>query len=114
MQLSINNKSIETNEQGFLQRLDDWSEEYAEEIAARDGMKLYNDHWELIYYFRDYYEERQVAPNMHTIVRRLGKMKGQHFHEQKDYEKHIYKLFPTDPIREICKLAGLPLPQPDD
>ncbi|MFK7815180.1 MAG: TusE/DsrC/DsvC family sulfur relay protein [Gammaproteobacteria bacterium] len=26
---------------------------------------------------------------------------------------HIYSLFPTDPIHELCKLAGLPMPQPD-
>jgi sulfur relay (sulfurtransferase) DsrC/TusE family protein len=26
---------------------------------------------------------------------------------------HIYSLFESDPIHEICKLAGLPMPQPD-
>jgi len=50
---------------------------------------------------------------MHTIVRSLGKMNGSRFHNQKENEKHIYKLFPADPIHEICKLAGLPMPPPD-
>ncbi|HBE92901.1 MAG TPA: hypothetical protein DDW55_10360, partial [Gammaproteobacteria bacterium] len=35
-------------------------------------------------------------------------------HDQKEYEKHIYSLFSTDPCHEVCKLAGLPMPQPDD
>jgi len=35
------------------------------------------------------------------------------FHDKKKYESHIYALFPSDPIREICKLAGLPMPQAD-
>ncbi|CAI8352458.1 MAG: Uncharacterised protein [Gammaproteobacteria bacterium] len=35
------------------------------------------------------------------------------FHDKKKYEEHIYKLFPSDPIREICKLSGLPMPQAD-
>ena len=112
MMLEVNGKSIETDVQGFLQHTDDWSEEFANEQAQKDGVKLFNDHWELIYYFREYYEENMVNPTMHTLVRDLG-AKSKHFHDQKDYEKHIYKLFPKDPAHEICKLAGLPLPQPD-
>lgn len=113
MKFEIDSKAIETNEQGFLRNLDDWSEKFADELAKREGIELFVDHWELILYFRDFYEENQTNPTMHTIVKTLGKMKGEHFHDQKEYERHIYKLFPTDPIHEICKLAGLPMPQPD-
>ena len=113
MIIEINGKTIETNEQGYLLDVDDWSEELATELARRDGMELFVDHWELIMYFRDYYSENQTNPTMHTIVRTLGKMKGELFHNQKAYEKHIYSLFPVDPVHEICKLAGLPMPPPD-
>jgi len=114
MQFEINDKTIEANEQGFLVNLDDWSEELAEKLAEMDGITLYIDHWELIWYFRDYFQETQHNPSMHEIVLNLGKQKGkQRFHERKGYEKHIYSLFPTDPIHEICKLAGLPMPPPD-
>ena len=85
MQFSVNGKIIKTDEQGFLRDLDDWNEDFARALAQRDGVELYVDHWELIWYFRD----------------------------RKAYEKHIYRLFPADPVREICKLAGLPMPQPD-
>ena len=84
MQFNVNGKIIETDEQGFLRDLDDWNEDFVA-LAQRDGVELYVDHWELIWYFRD----------------------------RKAYEKHIYSLFPTDPLHEICKLAGLPMPQPD-
>lgn len=113
MILEIDGKTIETNEQGFLSNQDDWSEKFSAELAKRDGIELFVDHWELIWYFRDYYKDNQTNPTMHTIVRTLGKSKGEHFHDQKEYEKHIYKLFPTDPIHEICKLAGLSMPPPD-
>lgn len=113
MILEIDGKAVETNEQGFLHNQADWSEEFAAELAKRDGIELFVDHWELIWYFRDYYKDNETDPSMHTIVRTLGKIKGDHFHEQKEYEKHIYNLFPTDPIHEICKLAGLPMPPPD-
>ncbi len=113
MKLEIDGKIIETNAQGFLQNLDEWSEAVAAELARHDGIELFVDHWELIWYFRDYYAAEQKNPTMHTIVRSLGKMKGAHFRDQKIYERHIYKLFPKDPVHEICKLAGLPMPPPD-
>jgi len=43
----------------------------------------------------------------------LGRREGGRFRDRKGYEKHIYRLFPSDPVREICKLAGLPMPQAD-
>ena len=113
MNIEINNKIIQTNEQGFLSNLGDWTEEIATQLAERDSIELYVDHWELIYYFREYYEEYNVSPTMHQLVVTLGKKKDKQFHDLKKYEKHIYKLFPTDPIHELCKLAGLPMPQPD-
>jgi len=113
MMLNVAGKSVETNEQGFISNLAEWSEDFTEIIAKNDGVDLYNDHWELILYFREYYEENQVTPTMHKVVRELGK-KDAHFHDQKAYEKHIYNLFPKDPTHEVCKLAGLPMPQPDD
>lgn len=113
MNLQINGKTIETNEQGFLNNLDDWSEEFVAKLAEQENIKLYVDHWELILYFREYYEENLVNPTMHQLVLNLGKKKDKHFHDLKEYEKHIYMLFPTDPIHQLCKLAGLPVPQPD-
>ncbi len=113
MTLNIAGRTIEANHQGFLYCMDDWSEEYAEMIAKRDGLTLFNDHWELIYYFLEYYKENQMIPTMHRMVRDLGK-KNVHFRDQKAYERHIYSLFPCDPAHELCKLAGLPMPQPDD
>ncbi len=112
MQISVHGKTVETNVQGFLLK-GDWDEDFASEIARRDGLKLFTDHWELIWYFRDYFDANQINPTMHQIIRTLGKFKGSHFRDQKKYEKHIYTLFPTDPIHELCKLAGLPMPPPD-
>jgi TusE/DsrC/DsvC family sulfur relay protein len=112
MMLEVNGRNIKTDVQGFLAHLDEWDEEFTMEQAKRDGVKLYNDHWELIYYFREYYEENMANPTMRTLIRDLG-AKNKQFHDQKAYEKHIYNLFPTDPVHEICKLAGLPLPPPD-
>lgn len=112
MQFEVNDRTIQTDDQGFLLDLEDWSEAFAAALAQRDGIELYVDHWELIWYFRDYYAETQSLPTMHRMVMDLGR-RGEHFRDRKAYEKHIYRLFPSDPVREICKLAGLPMPQAD-
>lgn len=113
MQFEIEGKIIQTDEQGFLLDLGEWSEEFAQALARREGIELYVDHWELVWYFRDYYAETLSVPTMHRMVMELGKRQGRHFRDRKAYEKHIYRLFPSDPVRAICKLAGLPMPQPD-
>jgi tRNA 2-thiouridine synthesizing protein E len=113
MQFVVNGQTIETDAQGFLLELGDWSEDFARALAARDGFELFVDHWELIWYFRDYYAETQSVPTMRRMVMELGRREGARFRDRKAYEKHLYGLFPTDPVRSICRLAGLPMPQPD-
>jgi len=103
---------IETNDQGFLINLDQWSESYANEMAKNDNVHLFTDHWELIYYFRDYYLQNLESPTMHQMLMELTP-NIKKFHNKKIYEHHIYNLFKTDPVHELCKLAGLPMPQPD-
>ena len=53
MMVEVNGNNVETDVQGFLQHMEEWSKDFAKELAERDGIKLYNDHWELIYYFRE-------------------------------------------------------------
>ena len=57
MNIEINGKTIETDEQGYLRNLDDWSEEFAAKMAEIDGIELFDEHWGLILYFRDFYQE---------------------------------------------------------
>ena len=114
MAIEVNGKMIEIDEEGFLVDRDDWSEDVSEAIANRDGIELKDEHMGLIDYFRDYYEEHQVHPTMHVLVQRIGGKIGKKFHEHKEYEKFLYMLFPSDPVSELCKLAGLPKPLPSE
>ncbi len=113
MKVIVSGRSIETDEQGFLCRLDDWSKEFAEKMAELDGVKLYDESLGLIGYFRDYYAQNSSRPTMRQLVLTLGKQHGTHFRDRKEYEKFLYRLFPRDPVSELCKLAGLPKPEPD-
>jgi tRNA 2-thiouridine synthesizing protein E len=113
MQFDVNGKAVATDERGFLLDPAEWSEEFALALAAHDGFELFVDLWELIWYFRDYYEETLTVPTMRRMVLDLGSREGARFRDRKAYEKHIYGLFPSDPVRSIGRLAGLPMPQAD-
>ena len=114
MELEISGRPVRTDEQGFLLDPDDWSEAFVEKTAETDGIRLYDDTWGLILYFRDYYQATGSVPTMHMLVRSLGHQHGARFHNEKAYGKFLYQLFPSDPVRTLCKLAGLPKPPPDD
>jgi tRNA 2-thiouridine synthesizing protein E len=113
MSVVLDGRVIETDEQGFLHDLDDWSEAFAEKLAEQDGIRLYDESWGLIGYFHEYYLQNHTHPSMRQLVLTLGRQHGAHFHDRKAYEKFLYRLFPRDPMRELCKLAGLPKPEPD-
>jgi len=116
MALEVNGKVLATDEDGFLLDPGDWNEDVPAAMAARDGFELKDDHEGLIDYFREYYEEHQIHPSMHLICKELGGCIGKEHHDHKAVASHIYKIFHThcDPIAELCKLSGLPKPQPDD
>lgn len=117
MNVHIQEKIIETDEEGYLLNRDDWSDEVALEMsvqqAEKDHVILTDTHWGLIHYFRDFYKINKVHPTMHKLVSTLGRQHGAHFHDEKKYEKFLYEIFPHGPVQELCKLAGLPKPLDD-
>ncbi len=111
MSLQVNNRTIETDEEGFLLNPEDWDEDVARALAEKEGVALDETRWGLIRYFREYYEDHMKHPSMAILLRTLGKKHGARYEEEKEYEKFLYSVFPTNPIAEICKLAGLPQPR---
>ena len=59
MPIEVNGKSLEVDEEGYLSNLNDWEKDVAEIMAKEDGIDLGEDHWEIINFLREYYEEYQ-------------------------------------------------------
>lgn len=98
--LDVGGREIELDEDGFLIDFEDWTEDVAGILAAKEGIcQLNENHRQVIKYLRDYYKEYQIAP----MIRRLCKDTGLSL-------KQIYDLFPSGPARGACKVAGLPKP----
>ena len=106
MTIEANGKTYETDEEGYLANLNDWNKDLAEAMATEDKINLSEDHWEIINFLREYYEEYQVAPAVRVLTKKIGKKLG----KDKGNSKYLYELFPYGPAKQACKYAGLPKP----
>ena len=73
MPIEVNGKSLEVDEEGYLSNLNDWEKDVAEIMAKEDGIDLGEDHWEIINFLREYYEEYQIAPAVRVLTKAVGK-----------------------------------------
>jgi len=106
MSIELDGKSYETDEEGYLVNLSDWNDALATAMAKVDGAELDSNHWEVITFLRDYYEEYQIAPAVRVLTKAIGKRMG----KEKGTSKYLYELFPYGPAKQACKYAGLPKP----
>ena len=106
MAIEVNVKSFETDEEGYLANLNDWEKDVATVMAKEDDIELSDDHWEIINFLREYYEEYLIAPAVRVLTKAVGKKLG----KDKGNSKYLYELFPYGPGKQACKFAGLPKP----
>jgi tRNA 2-thiouridine synthesizing protein E len=106
MALEVGGKTIETDEEGYLVNRDDWSEEVAHALAEAEGLDMSENHWEVVNFLREYYDEYQIAPAVRVLTKAIGKKLG----KDKGNSKYLYELFPYGPAKQACKVAGLPKP----
>lgn len=106
MPIQVNGQTIETDEEGYLTNRSDWNEAIATEMAKIDNAALDQNHWEVINFLREYYEEYQIAPAVRVLTKAIGKKLG----PDKGNSKYLYELFPYGPAKQACKYAGLPKP----
>ena len=106
MSIAINDTTIETDEEGYILILSDWSVEVAQHLAEEEKIELSDNHWEVINFLREYYNEYQIAPAVRVLTKAIGKQFG----AEKGNSKYLYELFPYGPAKQACKIAGLPKP----
>ena len=105
MAIDFNGASIETTATGYLENLEDWSEELATFMAAQEDLELTDKHWDLIKYLRDeYINNGQNQPNTRNIVKQMSKVWG-----EKASQKDLFALFPNGgPSKQAGRIAGIP------
>jgi tRNA 2-thiouridine synthesizing protein E len=106
MAYQLNDTTVEADEEGYITDISGWSKELAVLIAADEKIEMSDDHWEIVNFLRDYYEEYQIAPAIRVLTKAAKKSMG----PEKGNSQYLYELFPYGPAKQACKIAGLPKP----
>lgn len=104
--LEFGGRHIELDERGYLRHDGDWTESLAEHLAARDGITLTPEHWDILGLLRRHYAAFRIAPPMRLLVKEVGRQFG----PDKANSRYLYRLFPEGPAKQACRYAGLPKP----
>ena len=104
MTIEVGGQTVETDANGYLANIEDWSEDVAKAIAEQEGVELTEKHWDLINYLRDeYINNGGNQPNTRNIVKAMSAKWN-----EKVGQKDVYELFPKDPSKQGGRIAGLP------
>jgi len=106
MKLEINGKTVETDAEGYLVNLDEWSEELAVTLAKTDDLALEDKHWKIINYMRTVFAETGTAPNLRFLMKGLKEEFGAEWGDK----KFLFDLFPFGPAKQAGRYAGTPKP----
>lgn len=105
--IEFEGREYPTDAQGFLLDRLSWSAELGTLMAALEGVTLTDEHWEIIHYFREYYEDYNIPPPMRIVIRVFRKAFG----EENANSRYLHSLFPEGPTKSASKFAGLPKPK---
>ncbi len=106
MDYQLNDIAVESDEEGYIKEIGLWDRDLAELIAKEENIEMTDDHWEVVNFLRNYYEEYQIAPAIRVLTKAIKKSMG----ADKGNSKYLYELFPYGPAKQACKIAGLPKP----
>ncbi|AUG08540.1 TusE/DsrC/DsvC family sulfur relay protein [Pseudomonas sp. S09G 359] len=104
--LTVGERTLELDKDGYLADLNDWSVDVANALAAAESVELTPAHWEILELLRAFYAEYQLSPATRPLIKytalKLGAEKGNSL--------HLNHLFNGTPAKLAAKLAGLPRP----
>ncbi|MFC6339835.1 TusE/DsrC/DsvC family sulfur relay protein [Pseudomonas sp. CCM 7891] len=104
--LTVGERTLELDKDGYLANLSDWSADVANALAVAEALELTPEHWEILELLRGFYAEFQLSPATRPLIKyttlKLGPEKGNSL--------HLNRLFKGTPAKLAAKLAGLPRP----
>lgn len=102
--VTVGTRRIATDTEGYLANLQDWSEGFVQALAREEGLALTPEHWEVIRFLRDYYQEHGVQAQVRVMIRHFAKAWG----PERGNNHYLHHLFPIGgPQKQGNRLAGL-------
>lgn len=102
--LTVDGREVLTDPEGYILNMDEWSEAYAVVLAAQEGLALTDEHWEVIRFIREYYDERGVQAPVRDMVKHFRRTWG----PERGNSRYLHDIFPMGgPQKQGNRLAGL-------
>jgi dissimilatory sulfite reductase related protein len=107
MGIDINGGVIVTDDEGYLVDPADWNEAVARHLAGQEGLELTDEHWKILHFMREYYDQNQVAADARFAIRFLA---GELGYGSKARSR-LFELFPYGYVKQACKVSGMKRPR---
>ena len=107
MPLEVAGTTLAVDFEGYLVDPAQWNEQVAEELARQERIVLSDEHWAVIRFMREYYEQRQIAPDARHVMKHLAEFKD----AGKAGRNDLFVLFPYGYVKQACKIAGMRRPR---
>ncbi|KTC10912.1 sulfur relay protein TusE [Pseudomonas marginalis ICMP 9505] len=104
--LTVGERTLALDKDGYLVDLNDWSADVANALAAAEALELTANHWEILELLRGFYAEFQLSPATRPLIKYVAIKLG----PEKGNSLHLNTLFNGTPAKHAAKLAGLPRP----
>ena len=102
--LRVVDRWIETDSEGYLLDLGDWSEAFAMAQAQAEGLKLTSEHWQVIAFLREHFQQRGVQAQVRVMLKHFAPIWG----PERGNNHHLHDLFPVGgPQKQGNRIAGL-------
>lgn len=102
--LVVEDREVLTDGEGYLVDPGDWSEGFARAQARKEGLRLGEEHWELIRFLRAHGERHGTQATVREMVRHFRRIWG----PDRGNNRYLHDLFPRGgPQKQGNRLAGL-------
>jgi len=91
--------------EGYLIEPAEWNETVAEALAGGLNIALNDDHWYVIRFMREYFEEHQICADARHVIKHLDQRYPGEGH------KRLFEMFPYGYVAQACKIAGMKRPR---
>jgi tRNA 2-thiouridine synthesizing protein E len=100
----VNGEPIATDAEGYILDLNQWSEDFARALAVQEELELTDEHWEIIYFIREYSVEHGVQPQVRNMIKHFTQKWG----AERGSNHALHDLFPRGgPQKQGNRMAGI-------
>jgi tRNA 2-thiouridine synthesizing protein E len=100
----VNDRPVQTDSEGYLLNLQDWSEDFTRAQARIEHLELTEAHWEVIRYLREYFHQHGVQAQVRVMIRHFSAV----WDPSRGSNHALHDLFPRGgPQKQGNRLAGL-------